>query len=96
MQAELIKKESQIADLQENIKSQQSETSKAKDELTSALATMEKLKESFKNDRAGWDTERSTLLKRTEVAETAPEPVSTELISLKQQINAMTAAVFGK
>ena len=96
MQAELIKKESQIADLQENIKSQQSETSKAKDELTSALAAMEKLKESFKNDRAGWDTERSTLLKRAEVAEMALKPVSTELISLKQQINAMTAAVFGK
>ena len=96
MQAELIKKESQIAELQENIKSQQLETSKAKDELTSALAAMEKLKESFKNDRAGWHSERSTLLKWAEDAETALKPVSAELTGLKQQINAMTAAIFGK
>ena len=96
MQAELSKKESQIADLQENIKSQQAETSKAKDELASALAAMEKLKESFKNERAGWDTEKSTLLKRAEDAEGALNPVAEELTGLKQQINAMTAAVFGK
>ena len=35
-QADLSKQESQIADLQENIKSQQAETSKSKEELTSA------------------------------------------------------------
>ena len=45
-------KDSQIADLQENIKSQQSETSKAKDELKGALTAMEQLKEGFKNERA--------------------------------------------
>lgn len=43
-EAELSKKETQNADLQENIKSQQAETSKAKEELTSALDAMEKLK----------------------------------------------------
>jgi chromosome segregation ATPase len=96
LQADLNKKESQIADLQENIKSQQAETSKAKEELTSALTAMEKLKESFKNERAGWDTEKSTLLKRAEDAEAALNPVAEELTGLKQQINAMTAAVFGK
>nr|XP_040255023.1 uncharacterized protein LOC120973458 [Aegilops tauschii subsp. strangulata] len=96
MEAELSKKESQIADLQENIKSQQAETSKAKDELTSALAAMEKLKESFKNERAGWDTEKTTLLKKAEDAEAALNPVTEELTGLKRQINAMTAAVFGK
>ena len=52
LQAELSKKETQNADLQENIKSQQAETSKAKEELTSALDAMEKLKESFNNERA--------------------------------------------
>ena len=36
-QAELIKKDSQITDLQENIKSQQAETSKVKGKLTTAL-----------------------------------------------------------
>ena len=71
MQAELSKKESQVADLQENIKTQQAETSKAKEELTNALAAMEKLKESFKSERAGWDTEKATLLKRVEDAKAA-------------------------
>ena len=96
LQADLSKKESQIADLQENIKSQQAETSKAKEELTSALAAMEKLEEDFKNERAGWETEKATLLKRAEDAEVALNPATEELNGLKRQINAMTTAVFGK
>ena len=95
-QADLSKKESQIADLQENIKSQQAETSKAKDELTSALTTMEQLKENFKSERAGWDAEKETLVKRAEDAEAALNPVTEELTGLKRQINAMTSAVFSK
>ena len=96
MQAYLSKKESQIADLQENIKSQQSETSKAKEELTSALTTMEKLKKSFKKERADWDIEKATLQKRAEDAEAALNLVVEELTGLKRQINAMSPAVFGK
>nr|XP_020189040.1 uncharacterized protein LOC109774688 [Aegilops tauschii subsp. strangulata] len=69
-----LRKKSQSTDLQENIKSQQAETSKAKEELTSALAAMEKLKESFKRERAIWDTEKATLLKRAEDAEAALNP----------------------
>ena len=76
--------------------SQQAETSKAKDELTTALAEMEKLKEGFKAKQAGWDSERSALLKRVEDAEAALKPVAAELDGLKQQINAMAAAIFGK
>ena len=57
---------------------------------------MEKFKESFKAEQAGWETEKAALLKRAEDAEAALEPVSSELAGLKQQINAMTAAVFGK
>ena len=52
LQADLNKRESQIADLQENIKSQQAETSKAKEELTSALTAMEQLKDGFKGEQA--------------------------------------------
>ena len=96
LQAELSSKESQVADLQENIKSQQAETSKAKDELTSALAAMEKLKESFKAERAGWDIEKSALLKKAEDAEAGLKPVSAELVGLRQQINVVTTTVFGK
>ena len=96
LQTELNGKESQVADLQENIKSQQSETSKAKVELTTALAEMEKLKKDFKADQAGWETEKSTLLKRAEDAEVALKPVAEELTGLRHQVNAMTVAIFGK
>ena len=96
LQADLTNKDSQIAALQENIKSQQAETSKAKEELKGALTTMEQLKDGFKNERADWEAEKATLLKRAEDAEAALKPVAEELTGLKRQINAMTAAIFGK
>ena len=96
LQVELNSKESQVIDLQENIKSQQSETSKAKAELTTALADMGRLKKDFKADQAGWKTEKSALLKRAEDVEAALKPVAEELVGLKHQVNAMTAAIFDK
>ena len=94
--ADLTKKDSQIANLQENIKSQQAETSKAKEELKGALTAMEQLKEGFKGKQADWEAEKATLLKRTEDAKAALKPVTEELTGLKRQINAMTSAEFGK
>ena len=96
LQADVNKKESQIADLQENIKFQQAEASKAKEELTGALTALEQLKDSFKGERADWEAEKATLLKRAEDAEAALNPVTEELTGLKRQINAMTSAFFGK
>ena len=96
MQAELNKRENQIADLQENLKCQQAETSKAKEELTSALSAMEQLKENFKKKRADWATEKSALIKRAEDAEAALKPVADELTSIKRHVHAMTTAIFGK
>ena len=96
LEAELNVKDSQVTDLQENIKSQQSETSKAKTELTTALAEMEKLKKNFKADLADWEIEKTALLKRAEEAEATLKPVVEELSGLKPQINTMTAAIFGK
>lgn len=96
LQADLTKKNSQIADLQENIKSQQAETSKAKEEPISALTAMEKLKDGFKGERADWEAERTTLLKRAEDVEVSLKLVLEELAGLKRQINAMTSAIFGK
>ena len=93
---ELSKKESQTADLQENIKTQQAEASKAKEELTCALGAMEKLKEGFNKERAYWETEKSALIKRAENVEAALKPVVDELTGVKRQIHAMTAVVFGK
>ena len=56
LQAELRSKDAQNSDLQENVKSQQAEAAKAKEELTQALVGMEKLKESSNQDRAAWET----------------------------------------
>lgn len=50
----------------------------------------------MKNDQAKWDAEKETLLKKVEDAEAALKPVAEELSALKHQINAMTAAIFGK
>src|SRR3954465_12727203 len=96
MQAKLKTKENQLADLQANLKSQQAETSKAKEELTSALSVMEQLKEGFKKDRADWATEKDALIKKIKTAEAALKPVTDELTSVKRQVHSMTAAIFGK
>ena len=86
LQAELNAKESQLIDLRQNISTQQSATSKAQQELRTALEDMEKLKKDFKTERSNWDSEREPILKRAEDAEAG----------LKHQINSMTSAVFGK
>ena len=65
------KKESQVTNLQQRIKSQQSETSKAKSKLETALENTEKMKKDFSAERAGCDTEKASLLKRAEDAEAA-------------------------
>ena len=71
LQAELISKDAWNSDLQENVKSQQAEAAKAKEELTQALSVMEKLKETFTKDRANWESEKSVLTKWAEDAEAA-------------------------
>ena len=96
MQANINNQGSQIVHLQENIKSQQAETSKAKEELKGTLTTMEQLKDGFKNERANSKTEKAALFKRAEDAEAALKPVAEELMGLKHQVNAMTAAIFGE
>ena len=63
MQAEVRMKEDRIADLQETLKTQQAETDKAKEELTSALSIAEQLKEGFKKERADWAIEKTALPK---------------------------------
>ena len=82
--------------MQENVKSQQAEAAKAKEELTKALAAMEKLKEPFNKDHADWETEKSALTKRAKDVKAALKPVVDELTGLERQINTMTSAVFGQ
>ena len=96
VQAEVKIKEDRVADLQEALKTQQAETDKAKQELTSTLSTAERLKEGFKKERADWATEKAGLTKRAENAEAALKPVVDELTAVQRQIHSMTAAIFGK
>ena len=56
MQAEVRIKEDRITDLQEILKTQQAETDKAREEITSALSITEQLKEGFKKERTDWAT----------------------------------------
>ena len=57
---------------------------------------MEQLKEGFKKERLDWATEKAALIKRAENAEAALKVVVDELTSIKRQVHAMTAAIFGK
>ena len=79
----MSKKDAQTADLQENVKSQQAEASKAKEELTNALEAMEKLKETFNKEHADWETKKAGLTKKAEDAEAALKPEVEELTDLK-------------
>ena len=54
------------------------------------------MKDGFKNEWEGWETEKAALLKRAEDAKAALKPVAEELTGLKRQIDAMTSAIFGK
>ena len=96
MQAEVRIKEDRITNLQETLKTQQAETDKAREEITSALSITEQLKEGFKKERADWATEKATLIKRAENAEAALKPVVDELTTVKRQVHSMTAAIFSK
>nr|XP_020193772.1 WASH complex subunit 2-like [Aegilops tauschii subsp. strangulata] len=93
--AELNMKESPVNYLRQNIQTQQSETSKAKLELNTALENIENLKKDFSAERTGWETEKAALLKRAEDAEVALTSVTDECSGLKYQINSMTTAIFG-
>ena len=95
-QPELNVEESLVVGLQQNIKSQQSETSKAKSELTTALEEMEKFNKDYKADRKSWETEKTALLKRAKEAEAALKSVAEEFSGLKHQIHTITAGIFGK
>ena len=95
-QAELSEKDSQLNDLKANIKTQQSETSKAKSKLKHTLENIEQLKQNFNTDKNGWETKKAALLKRAEDVEAALKPVTDELSGLKQQINNMSSAIFDK
>ena len=84
LQPDLRNKEARNIDLQNNVKSQQEETIRTKEELTTALVAMENLKESFNKDHVEWEIEKSGLIKSAEDAKAALKPVVEELAGLKR------------
>ena len=71
-------------------------STKTKDELVLALANMEKLKKDFEAERSTWEVQKAALEKRAKDAEAALNPVTEELSGLRQHIDDMTSAIFGK
>ena len=78
------------------METQQSERAKFELSLKSSLEDIEKIKANFDIERAAWETEMATLLKRAEDAETEFKSVTKELSDLKHHISQMTVAIFGK
>ena len=87
---------SEITELRNNLALQETASTKAKEELTLALASMEKLKKDFEAERSTWEVEKAALEKRAIDAEAALNPVTEELSGLRQHINDMASAIFGK
>ena len=56
----------------------------------------EKLETEFNIEKAAWAEEKTSLIKRAEKAKASLEEVNTELTSLKNHINQITFARFGK
>lgn len=88
--------ESNIANLKKSLATQQNERAKAELSLKSSLEDIEKIKANFDGERATWETEKATLVKRAEDAEAELKSKTEELTSLKWHISRMTAAIFGK
>ena len=82
--------------LKKNLEIEQAKRAKAESNWKSSLENIEKIKANFDAERAAWDTENATLLKRAEDAESQLKPVTEELSGLKSRISQMIAAIFGK
>ena len=86
----------ETTELRNNLAFQETASTKAKEELSLALASMEKLKKDFEAERSTWEVQRAALEKRAKNTEATPNPVTDELSGLKQHIDDMTSAIFGE
>ena len=93
VQAACKKLESEISDLKNCLKTQESETQKANSKFEVSVSAQEKLKKKFEAERKAWADEKTALLSRAEQAEAA---LTAELSVLKRHVSQMVAAIFGK
>ena len=96
VQAACKKFESEISELKNRLKTQETETRKANAKFESSIAAQEKLKKKFEAERKTWAEEKAALVSRAEQAEKALTERTAELSGLKRHVSQMVAAIFGK
>ena len=88
--------ESEISELKNRLKTQETETRKANAKFEFGVAAQEKLKKKFETKRKTWADEKTALLSRAEQAEAALTERTAELSGLKRHVSQMVSAIFGK
>ena len=88
--------ESEISELKNRLKTQETETRKANAKFEFSVAAQEKLKKKFETERKTWAEEKTALLSRAEQAEAALTERTAELSGLKRHVSQMVSAIFGK
>ena len=96
VQAACKKFESEISDLKNRLKTQESETQKANSKFEFSVSAQEKLKKKFEAERKAWADEKTALLSRAEQAEATLTERTAELSGLKGHVSQMVSAIFRK
>ena len=96
VQAACKKFESEISELKNRLKTQETETRKANAKFEFSVAAQEKLKKKFETERKTWAEEKTALLSRAEQAEAALTERTAERSGLKRHASQMVAAIFDK
>ena len=96
VQAVCKKFESEIAELKNRLKTQETETRKANAKFEFSVSAQEKLKKKFETERKTWADEKTALLSRAKQAEAALTERTAELSGLKRHVSQMVSAIFGK
>ena len=96
VQAACKRFESEISELKNRLKTQETETRKANAKLEFSVAAQEKLKIKFETERKTWTEEKTALLSRAKQAEAALTERTAELSGLKHHVSQMVSAIFGK
>ena len=96
VQAACKKFESEISELKNRPKTQETETRKANAKFEFSVAAQEKLKKKFETERKTWADEKTALLSQAEQAEAALTERTAELSGLKHHVSQMVSAIFGK
>ena len=96
MQATVSQFEAEIAELKNQLKTQELEAQKANSKFEFSISEQEKLKKNFESEKKAWVDERASLVTRVEIAETSLAEATNELSNLKRHISQMVSTIFGK